>query len=176
MSDDDFTEIGLTRVTKRAQQRAEILARASGEGTDIGTAEVIEHDTLDDVTRLGARGARTRARTSPDVAPTPTSVPPSQAPATPSLVRPRLAAAPAQPGPSAPREHYGARPATPVIATRSPQPARSHAPVDPGALDQSAQQRATRARRRALWLVVGATCTLILVTTGILLVISALGR
>ena len=59
MSDDDFTEIGLTRVTKRAQQRAEILARASGEGTDIGTAEVIEHDTLDDVTRLGARGART---------------------------------------------------------------------------------------------------------------------
>lgn len=96
----------------------------------------------------------------------------------PSLVRNRLASAPAHPEASTVRERYGARPNAPVIAVRTPGATSARTPIDATAHDHSALQRAARirARRRATWLAAGILVLLFLVATGILLVTSDLGR
>lgn len=123
-------------------------------------------------TRLSQRAAQ-RAAQQP-------AVPQPAAPIdeTPSAVRSRRASAPAQPEASTGRERYRTRPDAAVRAVRTPGTTPARTPIDVTAPDHAAQQRTvrTRARRRAVWLAAGILILLLLVTTGILLVTSALGR
>lgn len=171
---DDFTEIALTRLSKRQQQRAAVCAEAAA---DAGPGD-------DDDTVLGSRR---RPVPSPGVgAPPPAAASTrSAAPlggngAPPPITKARLASAPALPGSQAAHEHYRPRAWEPVIAARQAPNTPSGAPASSEftAIDHAAHEQATRARarRRVLWLVVAIAGTLLLFSAGILLVVSTLGR
>lgn len=172
---DEFTEIARTRISRRTRQRADMLA---------------EGDAIE-ATRLGSRAAARAAGASeapgagtdaaaPSI-PVPARPLPPVLPAVPVLPASRVASVPVAPGEAgaAARERYGARPAAAVVPTRAEQaaPHRTAAPVaDVASFATLARDRRTRARRRALWTAAAILAILLLVTAGILLVTSALGR
>lgn len=185
---DDLTELGLTRVSRRQQQRSAALAQAEAHAHPEDAA-LFDADQ----TELGSRrGAATSVE--PATPPTPAAPLAPAAPAAtaataatavpvgnrPAITKPRLATSPALPGTPAAREHYPARAAAPVMAQRRAPSAPSVAPAPtvPGNIDHAAFERAAtaRARRRALWLVAAIAGTLFLLTAGILLAISILSR
>lgn len=188
---DDLTELGLTRVSRRQQQRSAALAQAEAHAHPEDAALDEDAALFDaDQTELGSRrGAATSVE--PATPPTPAApLAPAARAATaattvpvgtrPAITKPRLATSPALPGTPAAREHYPARAAAPVMAQRRAPSAPSVAPAPtvPGNIDHAAFERAAtaRARRRALWLVAAIAGTLFLLTAGILLAISILSR
>ena len=150
-------------------------ATTPGVGTD-AAATTVAADTADDDlghTRLGARRAAALRVSAPGAAGL----------AVPELPASRVAStplAPGTPGAAAARERYGARSPAPATAARPAPPAaqRDAAPADAdiASLAELGRTARARARRRALWAVAAIVAIILLVTAGILLVTSTLGR